>query len=202
MPTFTDTAQKMRFSIKDFFRKLRIRSHLLKKLLMENFILYAVWSNPQEKISFFDKWKYLTLDTFKILFEDVGAIEQNFLFLLCEKCTHSKFLLVCIFPHLVWSRDLQSNVSYSEYGKIQTRKSSNFRHFSRSVKFLIHYNQKVYIKLRAAIEKDRQYNYQACTHQQCRSCSNIHHYGIKRSLRLAYLQLAQLRILMIPLGMN
>ena len=80
MPTFTDTAQKMRFSIKDFFRKLRIRSHLLKKLLMENFILYAVWSNPQEKISFFDKWKYLTLDTFKILFEDVGAIEQNFLF--------------------------------------------------------------------------------------------------------------------------
>ena len=40
------TAQKMKFSIKDFFRKcdqihrkLRIWSHLLKKSLMENFIL-------------------------------------------------------------------------------------------------------------------------------------------------------------------
>ena len=43
------TAQKMEFSIKDFFskwdqicRKLRIWSHLLKKTLMENFILCAV----------------------------------------------------------------------------------------------------------------------------------------------------------------
>ena len=39
------TAQKVKFFIKDFFskcdqirRKLRIRSHLLKKSLMENFI--------------------------------------------------------------------------------------------------------------------------------------------------------------------
>ena len=43
------TAQKMKFSIKDFFSKcdqihsfLRIWSHLLKKSLMENFIFYAV----------------------------------------------------------------------------------------------------------------------------------------------------------------
>ena len=43
------TAQKMRFSIKDFFskwdqicRKLQIWSHLLKKSLMENFIFCAV----------------------------------------------------------------------------------------------------------------------------------------------------------------
>ena len=44
------TAQKMKFSIKDFFSKcdqirrfLQIRSHLLKKSLMENFIfLYIV----------------------------------------------------------------------------------------------------------------------------------------------------------------
>ena len=42
---FTDTAQKMKFSIKDFFskcdqihRNLRIWLHLLKKSLMENFI--------------------------------------------------------------------------------------------------------------------------------------------------------------------
>ena len=45
----SSTAQKMKFSIKDFFRKrdqirsfLRIWSHLLKKSLMENFIFYAV----------------------------------------------------------------------------------------------------------------------------------------------------------------
>ena len=42
------TAQKMKFSIKDFFSKchqtcslLRIWSHLLKKTLMENFVFYA-----------------------------------------------------------------------------------------------------------------------------------------------------------------
>ena len=44
-----DTAQKMKFSIKDFFsksdqigRKLRIWSYLLRKSLMENFIFCAV----------------------------------------------------------------------------------------------------------------------------------------------------------------
>ena len=44
-----NTAQKMKFSIKDFFSKcdqigrfLRIWSHLLKKSSMENFIFYAV----------------------------------------------------------------------------------------------------------------------------------------------------------------
>ena len=46
------TAQKMKFSIKDFFSKcdqirsfLRIWSHLLKKSLTENFILCAVNDN-------------------------------------------------------------------------------------------------------------------------------------------------------------
>ena len=44
-----NTAQNMKFSIKDFFskcdqnrRKLRIWSHLLKKSVMENFIFCAV----------------------------------------------------------------------------------------------------------------------------------------------------------------
>ena len=44
------TAQKMKFSIKDFFSKydqirsfLRIWSHLLKKSLIENFFFCAVW---------------------------------------------------------------------------------------------------------------------------------------------------------------
>ena len=47
--TFSFTAHKMKFSIKDFFSKcdqirsfLRIWSHLLKKSLMENFIFCAV----------------------------------------------------------------------------------------------------------------------------------------------------------------
>ena len=46
---YTTPAQKLKFSIKDFFckcdqirSKLRIRSHLLKKLLMENFIFCVV----------------------------------------------------------------------------------------------------------------------------------------------------------------
>ena len=47
---FIFTAQKMKFSIKDFFskcdqisnRKLRIGSHLVKKSLMENFIFCTV----------------------------------------------------------------------------------------------------------------------------------------------------------------
>ena len=53
------TAQKMKFSVEDFFSKcdqisfLRIWSHLLKKSLMENFIFCAVslvvmgWSSPR-----------------------------------------------------------------------------------------------------------------------------------------------------------
>ena len=48
---FLNTAQKMKFSMKDFFSKcdqirsfLRIWSHLLKKYLMENFIFCAVKS--------------------------------------------------------------------------------------------------------------------------------------------------------------
>ena len=46
------TAQKMKFSVKDFFRKcdqiysfLRIWSHLLKKSLMKNFIFCAVYES-------------------------------------------------------------------------------------------------------------------------------------------------------------
>ena len=49
-PKTIDTAQKMKFSIKDFFSKcdqihsyLRIWSHLLKRSLMESVIFCAVW---------------------------------------------------------------------------------------------------------------------------------------------------------------
>ena len=51
MVIYTFTAQKMKFSIKDFFSKcdqirsfMRIWSHLLEKFLMENFIFCAVFS--------------------------------------------------------------------------------------------------------------------------------------------------------------
>ena len=39
----TITAENMKFSIKDFFRKLRIWSHLLKESLVENFIFCVVY---------------------------------------------------------------------------------------------------------------------------------------------------------------
>ena len=54
-----NTAQKMKFSIKDFFsrydqirRKLRIWSHLLKKSLMENFIFCAVYATKKASCIF------------------------------------------------------------------------------------------------------------------------------------------------------
>ena len=53
------SAQKMKFSIKDFFRKCnQIRSfqqiwlHLLKKSLIENFIFCAVWSGINLRSSY------------------------------------------------------------------------------------------------------------------------------------------------------
>ena len=62
----TDTAQKMKFSIKDFFckyeqirRKLRSGSHLLKKSLMENFFFCAVkYCNAEYKTSGYLKYKH------------------------------------------------------------------------------------------------------------------------------------------------
>ena len=56
------TAQKMKFSIKDLLSKceqirsfLRIRSHLLKKFLMENFIFCVVIDIYGS--AFLDKWE-------------------------------------------------------------------------------------------------------------------------------------------------
>ena len=46
------TVEKMKFSIKDFFRNLRIWSHLLKKSLMENFIFCAVYCIRQSSVKF------------------------------------------------------------------------------------------------------------------------------------------------------
>ena len=57
----TGTAWKMKFSIKDFFsicdqirNFLRIWSHLLKKLSMENFIFCAVWKFLVKRDNYFE----------------------------------------------------------------------------------------------------------------------------------------------------
>ena len=59
------TTQKMKFSIKDFFSQcgqihsfLRIRSHLLKKSLMENFIFCAVKVKQMIKEMIYSPQKY------------------------------------------------------------------------------------------------------------------------------------------------
>ena len=65
----TITAQKMKFSIKDFFskcdqilRKLRIRSHLQKKSLMENFVFCAVyWETLKHHLHAYSLSVYLTV---------------------------------------------------------------------------------------------------------------------------------------------
>ena len=67
----TFTVQKMKFSIKDFFSKcdqtrsfLRVWSHLLKKSLVENFIVFVQWL-------FFDVsgafWKKIKIIIWKVM---------------------------------------------------------------------------------------------------------------------------------------
>ena len=65
------TVQKMKFSIKDFFskydqirRKLRIWSHLLKKLLMENFIFCEIVNGKLHFFDFRDRHQILFLTHF------------------------------------------------------------------------------------------------------------------------------------------
>ena len=51
LSTFSNTAEKMKFPIKDFLSKCdQIRSFLLKKSLMENFIFFAVKEPSQKPI--------------------------------------------------------------------------------------------------------------------------------------------------------
>ena len=72
--SYKDTAQKMKFSIKDFFsecdqirRKLRIWSHLLKNYLMESFIFCAVTNTRgviRKPLSIFSKAPFQMFDWF------------------------------------------------------------------------------------------------------------------------------------------
>ena len=86
-----DTAQKMKFSIKDFFTKcnqirsfLRIWSHLLKKSLMKNFIFSAVFVSEQLQ-------KYFRLQVVSELTMLLEIKEYKFLEQPIEKKIH-KFL--------------------------------------------------------------------------------------------------------------
>ena len=105
---FFFTAQKIKFSIKDFFRKcdqirrkLRIWSHLLKKSLIENFIFCAVfWLRAKiiEELTLAISERKSQL----CLFPSVRG-----------KCTNMEFFLVRSQP---------------EHRKIGNRKNSIFRH--------------------------------------------------------------------------
>ena len=70
--TIFDTARKMKFSIKDFFRKCdqirkkpQIWSHLLKKSLMENLFFRLVWIVQKFTSSSLDSnshpWQYAVI---------------------------------------------------------------------------------------------------------------------------------------------
>ena len=58
-----------------------------------------------------------------------------FTFSLREKCTNTKYFLVCIFPY----SDVKgvNLLIQSEYGNIRTRKNSVSEHFSRSVSVVL-----------------------------------------------------------------
>ena len=68
--TLICTAQKLKFSFKDFFskcdqirRKLRIWSHLLRKSLMENFIFHAVTFTVDSRyLEYSTSWTYRYLE--------------------------------------------------------------------------------------------------------------------------------------------
>ena len=84
------TAQKIKFSIKDFFskcdqirRKLRILSHLLKKSLMENFIFCAVFMSQDELLSLSIHVEFLlnlipVLKTKMVWFRDKNLLVKMF----------------------------------------------------------------------------------------------------------------------------
>ena len=103
------TARKTKFFIKDFFsicdqirRKLQIRSHLLKKSLMENFIFCTV--------------TFLTIDNDLIM-----KYKQyiRFDFGNCVKSVQIRTFFWSVYSCI-----------HPEYRKIRTRKNSVFWHFS------------------------------------------------------------------------
>ena len=75
------TAQKLKFSIKDFLSKcdqirsfLRIWSHLLKKFLLENFIFCAACKT----VTLHEMKQYLEQD-FRIATDEISGYKQGFI---------------------------------------------------------------------------------------------------------------------------
>ena len=90
----TFTAQKMKFSIKDFLSKcnqirifMRIWAHLLKKSLMENFIFCAVFGNSAIFVHFSRHPLWICSGAWSVHFT-VPAGRRGALFSWGDNCTH------------------------------------------------------------------------------------------------------------------
>ena len=114
----SDTAQKMKFSFKDFFgncdqirRKLRIWSHLLKKPLMEKFIFCAVW------------WKMVNWRGLRHIARELSNITQKMkssFLLRITSVNEAKSTVSCGFGHIYW-RNSQRKTSFFVQCKSNTR---------------------------------------------------------------------------------
>ena len=97
--SITDTTQKMKFSIKDFFSKcdqipmkLRFWSHSLKKSLIEHFIFCAVWRSST-LVSYLIRSIMLNSMTFDIYLSYVWQLSVNQEFrILCRRYQLNKFI--------------------------------------------------------------------------------------------------------------
>ena len=105
------TAQKLKFSIKDFFSKcdqirtkLWICSHLLKKSLMESFIFCAVMIPRKSQVCFSLVSDNFLWSVFQILLAScvwiLSLAFSHYILSLREKCPNTEFFLVRIFQ---WS---------------------------------------------------------------------------------------------------
>ena len=97
-----NTAQKMKFSIKDFFskcdqirRKLRIWSHLLKKYLMKNFIFCAMTvTDPNHYCKFLSNWKKYSLLRFLRIWSHLTFTKQILSVKLQFLCSESSMMAI------------------------------------------------------------------------------------------------------------
>ena len=105
------TAQKMKFTINDFFskcdqipRKLRIWSHLLMKSLMENFILCAVSMRLDNDISFKNtRWNTQLYNKWIFVMKNEKKEEQKDKICYFPKIWAKARLIYFMGPHLCWS---------------------------------------------------------------------------------------------------
>ena len=95
--SITTTAQKAKFSIKEFFskcdqicRKLRIWSHLLKKSLMKNFIFCVVYKN--RKSYYKNGGSYKKGNNFEKSKSKLGTnpVDSDGIIMRCHNCDSTK----------------------------------------------------------------------------------------------------------------